>query len=283
MTVTGGKYESGNTMSKLTASSATGFTLGAPSQPQDVPGFVTLVSSNPPLIVNCPLDDGPATVSGGLGGWDVVQIPNARAFTEWQGVDLEALAVPILLDGLVARESQEPTIEALIQLGSPSSDGGEPPVLAVGGMVPHRRLKWVLQSIDWGEAIWDGTVRVRQHAVLNLLRFMAGDAIVEADSGTTTGKGAGKRKTPRTGSYTVHAGDTLSGIAKKKMGATTGAEVRAAVKALQAANKIRDPNNIKTGLKLKIPAASLTSTRGSIGRQFPHVTSSGLTDIELGA
>lgn len=209
------------------------------------PGTVSFTT--PTNTVICKLGATSATLSGGVGGWQEVALPGRRAGIEWTSTPNLTLSIPILMDGLVGRISVEPMIAALSSMGAAapgSPRSTRPPAVKVAGMVPHQDRQWVINDVAWGDAIWDGRVRIRQFATVALMAYEPLSVVKVAAK-----KAAGSAST----TYTVKRGDTLSSIARDKMGAKTSSAIVAAVSKLKSLNNIRDPKSIRPGQKLKVP------------------------------
>jgi LysM repeat protein len=227
--------------------------------PMPAQGEVVLFSYQPPLLLTCPLGDGPAQPAGGTAVYDTVQLPGRKSALQLSGVDLETLAIPVMFDGLVDRESVEPQIEALKRLARPQygAPRGTPgPKIRMYGQVPHLNKEWRIVSFDWGDATWHNLRRVFQVVTVNLTEAESADQI-------TTTAAAAKSSAPRARRYTVKKGDTLARIAVREMGAATPRQIAVAVADLKKANKLRDAKALKVGAKIVIPAIASGSFKGS--------------------
>jgi len=216
--------------------------------PRVPPGHVVFVADNPSVTVVCRLGAQSASRSGGVGGWEDVDRPGRHAGTEWTSTPAVKLDVPILLDRLATRQPVESEIAALHLLGEPpanSERGTPPPVVRLGGMVPHDNREWVIEDIAGGDAVWVGMVRVRWWATVTLTAFEPLDVI------KITRKKKGKRAATRV--YVVKRGDSLGSIARDELDAKTAKAIANGVATLKRLNKLRDPKSIKVGQKLKVP------------------------------
>jgi hypothetical protein len=148
------------------------------------PGSVRIVSTDPAVVVETVgevavrLGDAPPTLSGGSGGWAEVARPKRSSLTEWQGHTARRLSVPVLIDGWRAQASVEQIIARLARLARAEHGAGRPPIVRLQGNVPRSDLRWVIDEIEWGEAVWVGEVRVRQAAALTLLEYDPGRLLV---------------------------------------------------------------------------------------------------------
>lgn len=223
------------------------------------PGRVAFSSASASLT--CRLGAESAKRSGGVGGWSTIDLPGREAGSEWVGLPAVTMTIPLLFDGLAERRSVESQIAALYALGRPvagSPRGTTPPILRLAGMVPHGGREWVMDSIDEGEAVWDGASRIRLWATVSLTAFEALDVI------TITARKKGKA--PATRVYVVRRGDTLGSIARDEMDAKTAKAIAAGVATLKRLNGIRDPKSIRPGQRLKIPRDGHDEpVRGTVG------------------
>lgn len=202
------------------------------------------------------LSDAPAQIPSGYGGWTVVARQRRIGLTVWNGMDPIRMTVAVLFDGYKDGVSQEVPISRLSRMGLPPSTGGEPPTLTIKGLpVPKPGpVIWVIESLQWGSnVIWDTTVngvtaRLRQDCVVNLLQYVSDDRTTfkGLQPGTKTKQGKSKSGWPK--SYVAKKGETLKEIAKKFYGDASKWKV------IATANKIRDPNSVKAGQTLRVPA-----------------------------
>lgn len=139
------------------------------------PDYVAIAAPDRGLFVLARVGDGTPTVSGGVGGWEAVPRPLRRPLTVWRGTpDPLTLSLPILLDGFDEDKPVEKDVRTLEKMGGLDRGDPEPPELIVEGAVPHsetHRGRWVLNGLDWGDAIRrasDGQ-RVRQAVTLTLV------------------------------------------------------------------------------------------------------------------
>ncbi len=234
----------------------TGYAVGTPAPavmvgppavkaPTAGPGRVAFATSQ--LTVRCKLGATPAVAAGGVGGWVDVPLPGRTAKVEWAGSPNYTLSIPVLLDGLATRESVEPQIAAFYAIGRPPEGaprGTLPPIIRVGGMVPHHDREWVLTDFAEGDAVWDGHSRIRLWATVTLAAYRALDVVKVAKKSTAKAS---------TRTYTVKRGETLGKIAKDQMGAKTASAIAKGIATLKSLNGIRDPKSVKAGDKIKVP------------------------------
>lgn len=169
-------------------------------------------TGSPTLTV---LQGGPATIIGGVGGWEVVARPKRTGLTRWNGRDPRRLNIPVMFDSHIADTSQEDDIALLIKLGTPAVANVPPPKFKITGAVPHGGFIYVIEDIEWGSnIIWRerGGVkyRTRQDAVVRVLQYVAADYVERA-------KGPGGLPSVPA-RYVIKQGDTLASIALKFYG-----------------------------------------------------------------
>lgn len=216
------------------------------------PGQVLLQAWNDvSLRVKMELGDGP-WVPQFTPGWEVIERTRRVGLTEWTGRDPVRIAGPVMLDGLERNDGArvERDIRILEKLGGHRIGNTPPPKIFIDadGAVPHDRtraphLQWVIEQIDWGDALRDRRGRrVRQFADLVLLQYVEEAAIA--------GLPAIKKKQSErrgTGWVDVRQGDTLQRIAARY--GLTKAEVREA----KRINKIRDVTAVIKKARIKLP------------------------------
>lgn len=213
--------------------------------------FIRIVANSADVDLKVLMGEGPATITGGLGGWQQTERPDAKSLTEWIGQGSVTQSVPVLLNGLKESNSVQGQANDIIALGRNTEDDEVPPVFRMFGAVHFSWLTWVLEDIEWtDEVIRDrDTTLLRQEVILHVAEFVDPDQIrikrVRHPFGT--GKGGG---TNFPGSvYIVHKGDTCNKIAAKVYGD------RSIGKKIADKNNIRDPNKeLEPGRQIKLPA-----------------------------
>lgn len=193
----------------------------------------------------------------GAGGWQVTDRPRRRASTEWVDAAPLTMALPLILtDPAGGVVNVEPAI-ARVEAWEVAAPGGiQPPVLSLRGPVPHTDLRWVVKALTWNP---DGAYRAPsghryyQELTLTLLEYVPSQVAFRPTSpakaaaarqahASTTGTGPSGR------TYTVRSGDTLSGIAARQLG-----DYRRWPQ-IASLNHVRDPNLIRVGQRLVLPA-----------------------------
>ncbi len=143
--------------------------------PVDPPG--------PPLRFHLYGDD---EVSGGVGGWEVIERPRRKASVEWVGVRAPwTISLPLLTDGLDVlpgdNRSVEPKIDALISLAQIAPGRDQPPVLTLSGPIRVRRpnMRWVIESFQWGPQVRrSDAARVQQEVTVTLLEYVEAEILL---------------------------------------------------------------------------------------------------------
>ena len=191
-------------------------------------------------------------VSGGVGGWAVIDRPRRRGVLEWEGVDPYQVTVALIFDRWTTRpvRSVEPELERLRRLALKVPNGFQPPVLRIDARWQHATLQWVIQDLRYRDEIRNAAgARVRCTVEVSLLEYTAAKVLL------TPTQRAAERATPAVTApqpaaartYTVKAGDTLSAIAAKHLGDWKRWEEIARL------NGIRDPRRLQIGTKLRLP------------------------------
>jgi len=221
---------------------------------------IHIIAKDPDIDLKIPMGDGPAIITGGLGGWQTIDRQDDIAATDWVGQGPLTQDVPLLLDGYAEGDSVERAMNTVFKLGR-DARGNEnvPPVFTIDGPIYFSDSHWVLPdgSIDLDPASVirrdDGEL-LRQAFTLHLLEYVKPDQV----------KLRGKKKTPKhqrgepgkTGgtafpgkSYTVSkGGQSLHEIAAILYGDP------GEWKAIGRANDIADPNRkLPAGKVLKLP------------------------------
>lgn len=199
------------------------------------------------------MGEGPAQMSGGVGGWEEVSRPGRKALTVHTSQPRITQTVPVLLDGWEAGESVDDEKARVIRLGQKDEQGNPPPVLRLSGPVHMTKLRWVLSDVSWGDRVIrrrDG-VLVRQDATLTFEEYVEPDRI-RLRKGPRSGNRGGGVGPGDFFPYRSREGDTLARIAARLLGS-------AHLYKLLANNAgIRDPNK-------KLPPGTIVRFRGGAG------------------
>ena len=133
------------------------------------PGYIQLVW--PTGTMDILLGDTSPRVTQGYSTFNEITRPKRSTAIEYTGKDLFKISVPCLLDGWVENRSVEPQIRELEVLAVSRGGKGNPPQdFKINGPVPHNDLQWMIENLEWGDAIYDGDTRLRQFVVLNLVQ-----------------------------------------------------------------------------------------------------------------
>jgi LysM repeat protein len=138
--------------------------------------YVTFRTST--LEVRVLLDAPSPAISGGFGGWEVIDRPKRSGLTRFKGKDPFQQNVAILFDGVEDDEDQEPMIADLMAMTEPRTALETPPQVTVDGTVLRTDIQWVIQNITFStdNVIWTmlggSPRRLRQPAMVELLEFI---------------------------------------------------------------------------------------------------------------
>lgn len=194
--------------------------------------------------------DGPATPTGGVGGWQQVARTDAKSMTEWSGNDTFTQDIPVLLNGFKEGNVVQGQANDIIALGRKTDDDEVPPVFRMVGAIWMPWLPWVLEDVEWTDEVIrdDDTRLLRQEVVLKVAEFEDPDQVkvkrIRHPYGTSKGGGTNFP----TNQYIVRKGDNLVKIATKVYGDRTR------WKKLSEKNDIRDPHHeLEPGRIIKLP------------------------------
>lgn len=205
-----------------------------PDPPSGMVGFVTQKG----VMVQAWVNGVAKPLGGGYGGYGSTQRTGRRARTTYQGVDVQGMTIPVLLDGWATRTSVGPDVRNLKAMASPSGadDLTPPQPVFVTGTVPMPNDWWVIQALEPGDNIRlrDGDDAILRHDFIVTVVTPPEDGII-----TTNGK-----------RYTVRPGDTLTSIASRQLGqASRWREITSA----KTGKHFRDPTYIKPGQVVRLP------------------------------
>ena len=214
------------------------------------------------IIVQCRLGRSEPRVVDGYAGWSLVTRYRRRALVEWAGSNPLLIQVTFMIDRWDDVGDGEPgegndvenRVRQLERMAGLDEHQPEPPQVKWVANAPHdndeaAHLTWVIESLEWeeGSALYNHAGnRVRQAGTL-LLRQFESDEFLTTGAALVTGenKGKGSKST-----YRVREGDTLSKIAKNRLGnARRWPEILRLNK-----GKIRDPDKLKVDMVITLPA-----------------------------
>lgn len=216
-------------------------------------GHIRLTCGDPAFTLVALLGTEAPRLTGGVGGWTVTPRPQAVGMTLWEGVEPYQLSLPVMLDGWAARRSQETALRGLMRVAR--GDAESPPgVIEVEG-IPLPARRWVIEGIDYGDAILalNGN-RLRQPLTLTLRQYVPPKFL--------------KRKRSAYGSSTktvivrAQKGDTPAKIAKRRR-LKSWTVIRDANKGL----KLKANTKLKTGAKIRVPASKTQARSGGKDRR----------------
>lgn len=229
------------------------------------PQMITIVSRQQPSIQVRGLRGTTApTPGGGFGGWKLVARPRRKSLTQWQGIDPFQQQLSLIFDGVTDDSSVEPSCIALERLAQPPAQRTAPPTVKVLGVIPHPELVYVIgdgnggPGLAWGDSIYSRSgYRIRQEVVVTLLEYVADDRVAAQPAATRAReKGAAQSAGAAAGAgghtaaahtTTVKAGDTLTAIAARQLGAA------ARWTEIAQLNGLHDPYQLAVGQKLRMP------------------------------
>jgi nucleoid-associated protein YgaU len=228
---------------------------------------VRITAKNPEIDITVPMGDGPAYITGGLGGWVPVPLVDDVEAVDWEGQSPLTQDVPLLLnaygsiergDGLTPpdrNDDVEREWNTIKKLGRDANgDERKPPVFTVDGPVEHPDKAWVLGA-DGISVSPESILRrngsgelLRIEFVLHLLEYTAPEVIKD--------RRRKKRRKSRMGisdnvavggTYTTKQGDTVAKIAARLLNDWKRWEE------IGPKNGINDPNRVlPAGRRLRI-------------------------------
>lgn len=213
--------------------------------------FLRILAPSVDVDLKVLMGDGPATPTGGIGGWQQKERPDAKSLTEWLGQDTFTQDIPIMINGFADGNSVQGQANDIIKLGRNTEDDEVPPVFRVFGAIWMPWLPYVLEGVDWdGEVIRDtDTSLMRQELTLHVAEFEDPDKVRLKRIRHAFGVGKGGGVNFPGNVYIVRKDDTLASIAAKVYGD------RSRWKVLAKKNHIRDPQKkLEVGSEIKLPA-----------------------------
>ena len=145
---------------------------GKPGAPNPPPGCVQIYCADPPRGLIVLLGAEPVKLTGGGGGWDIVNRPAQTSMTLWAGSEPYTLQLPVMLDDYPERGSVERAMRVLNRLVK-GDDDSPPGVVEIGG-IPLPVDEWVIDGIDYGDPIRavDDMRLLRQPVTLTLREYV---------------------------------------------------------------------------------------------------------------
>ena len=175
----------------------------------------------------------------GFGGWETKDRPKDSPVTVWRGSPSVRMVLDLVFDGFSSGESVRSDCNQLQSWAWPTSSKSTRTarIQATGELIPLGAGRvWVIDDLNWGEGIADGSLLLRRQVTVSLLEYQAPDLA--------------KVKTVSS-SYKTQKGDTLRKIASKLLGSSKRwTEIRD----LNPKLKLRDPSRrLKPGKIIKMP------------------------------
>lgn len=198
------------------------------------------------------------TPGGGVGGWARVTRPRRTTATEWEALPERTLSFPVFFDGWPSDGGDPVSVERecriLEKMGEPAGPRQAPPELEFTFGRLGRNTRWVIDSLERGEALFDPNLhRVRADFTVTLLQKIDAEAtLTAAEKHREKGKGDNDNDKGGKSSNRIivaRAGDTLTRLAARELGDPNLWTVIAEL------NELRDPNLVPEGLELKLPEA----------------------------
>ncbi|HET7443271.1 MAG TPA: LysM domain-containing protein [Solirubrobacterales bacterium] len=183
---------------------------------------VHIVAQHPKIDITVPLGDGAAVLTGGFGGYEIVDRQDDIGMTDWSGQQPITQDVSLLLNGWESNTPVQRQWDLIKQLGRDiSPDERRPPVFQVSGPVEYSGRSWVLPAggieTNPGSVIRrreDGAL-MRIEFTLHLLEHVKPKVVRRRRRGDD---GVVRRQNIGPPTYTVKKGDTLAEIANKLYG-----------------------------------------------------------------
>jgi hypothetical protein len=213
-------------------------------------GYVRLTCGDPAFVLVALLGEESPTVTGG-GGWSVIARPRDVGMTVWEGIEPCTLALSLMLDGFADRHSQEPALRGLFRVAR--GDRESPPgIVTVEGIPSLPAREWVIDSIDFGEAIRrvSDMHRTRQQLTLSLREYVRPEYLSR------------KKPTSHTSSKSIvliaQKGDTAAKIAKRRR-----LKSWTVLRNLNRGVILKANQTIPTGTPVLVPVTKLGAKTGS--------------------
>lgn len=198
--------------------------------------------------VSAMLAEEQAKPSDGYGGWEEIERPRRKAVTSFKGAPNMKMTVPVMVDGFLTDTPVDQAITTLETMAQIGAGFTEPPSVRVTGAgVPHTDLVWVIEDLEWGDALFsDAGLRTRQFVTVKLLEYTSDESIITVEYTPPTTADC-EAASSAVKNYKVKAGDTLQSIAAEHLLAAS------CWQRIAKLNKLRDPKRIKVGQTLKLP------------------------------
>jgi len=182
--------------------------------------YVTLSSSSGHRV-KLLMDAAAVSITGGHGGWEVIDRPKRTSITRWKGKTPYTMDLPVVFNGISQYRNMEADIQTLIKMAEPVGHLKEPPTIRViGSALPLAGTRWwVIADMSWDnqQATWYRfghiTGRTRQSVVIHLLEYVDEQIILTQPSPAVLNGAAGGGKVIKSSGLTAkqeaqkHLGD----------------------------------------------------------------------------
>lgn len=204
-------------------------------------GTVRITCDDPQKDLVVLLGTDPPKITGGVGGWDVTARPRQVGMTTWGGVEPFQVDLSLMLDGHATGTSVESQLGDLVAIARGDNESDGPGLAVITGIeLPARR--WVIESMDFGDALLSAATGERTRQALGLtLREYVPPSYLRVTRSAVKGS-RGKTKTLR-----AKHGDTPAKMAQRQRCQWTEIRelnpgtVRKANQVLKADTKVRVP------------------------------------------
>jgi hypothetical protein len=133
------------------------------------PGYIMLNWTEGEMAIL--LGEGNPSITQGYSRFEETPRPKRSDVVQFVGGAVFKQTIPLMFDGFIEDRSVERECSIIEGLAVSRGVAGEPPaVVRVSGPVPHSELEWYIESIEWGDAIYEGNNRTRQIFTLNLIQ-----------------------------------------------------------------------------------------------------------------
>jgi hypothetical protein len=152
-------------------------------------------------------------ITEGYGEWEIESVPRNVGITEWKGRRNYKATLDLLYDGWVQHPIRpslpasfvgipplpsagsiryattaswiEAPIQNLERLATLQRDMTTPPSVRIYGAVPHPEIRWVIETLEWGDDIRDVMTgrRLRQQVTVHLVEYNQPDALKKLPRG----------------------------------------------------------------------------------------------------
>lgn len=143
-------------------------------------GDITIKTRIAPLLTVVGSLGDPPRVTGGYGGWEIVDRPRRVGITQWMGREPLQMDINMVLDGYIGSDTVEFDITKLERMALPHGNRHPPTIDLRGSAVPYADadLPWLINRLEWGDAIrLKNGDRVRQFVTIGFLVYVAADRL----------------------------------------------------------------------------------------------------------